>query len=135
MYASTGYTQAQSNDTTLAEKPVEQIIEYYFGNNAPQMTSIFMAESGLNPTAMNWNCHYLRSDGTPYSDSCKTIGERKNAWSVDCGIAQINFIGLVCPKEMFVPITNIIKAKEKLDQEGLKAWVSYKKSLASISAK
>lgn len=120
VYATTGYTEAQSNDATLAEKPVEQIIEYYFGNNAPQMTAIFKAESSLNPNAINYNCLYgIRST------SCKP-GDRSKAWSVDCGIAQINIKGIICPKELFNPISNLSRAKEKYDKEGLEAWVMYK---------
>jgi hypothetical protein len=57
--------------------------------------------------------------------ACKK-GDEYKAWSVDCGIAQINTRGQICPKELLTLEGNM-KALEKIYKEqGLNAWVSYK---------
>ena len=82
--------------------------------------AIAMAESGLEPTAKNWNCWYGK-----VSRSCDK-GDRGNAWSVDCGIMQLNFKGLHCPEWTYDVHQNIEKAIEKYHIEGLNAWSVYK---------
>lgn len=82
-------------------------------------TAVFKTESGLNPTAMNWNCYYNGK-----SKQCK-VEDRGKAWSVDCGIAQINVKGKDCPAELFNPEINIAKAYEMYQKRGFKPWVSY----------
>lgn len=83
----------------------------------PEFIDIFTKESGLNPNAKNWNCMY---EGI--STFCKPE-DRDLAWSVDCGIAQLNFSGKECPKESFDPIWNIDRAGEKFERQGKSAWV------------
>ena len=116
---------AVAPDMKLADKPVEQIVEHYFGEDSKLMTAVFMAESHLNPVAINWNCTYLNDKGKTYSTSCKK-SDRIRAWSVDCGVAQINVRGKECPKILFDPVENLRIAKvEKYDKQGLKAWSVY----------
>ena len=85
--------------------------------------AIAMAESGLDPQAKNWNCRYGK-----ISKSCKKE-DRANAWSVDCGIMQLNFKGLHCPSWSYDLNKNIEKAVEKYHIEGLGAWVVYKNGM------
>lgn len=82
-------------------------------------TAIFKTESGMNERAMNWNCRY-----NGVSKQCLPE-DRGNAWSVDCGIAQINVAGKVCPEELFNPEKNIAKAYAMYQQRGFQPWVSY----------
>ena len=131
MYIFTGTTKAVAPDVKLAEKPVEQIVEHFFGEKTKIMTAIFKAESGLNPDAKNYNCRY-----GSISKSCKK-SDREKAWSVDCGVAQTNFKGQICPEESMNPESNIRLAKQIYDEQGLNAWVvysngTYKKYLEEI---
>lgn len=89
----------------------------HFGENCPTATAIFIAESGLNPNAKGWNCHYGE-----VSKACKPE-DRHLAWSVDCGIAQLNFRGQECPAEAFDYQWNIQKAYEwKFKPSGWRPW-------------
>ena len=81
--------------------------------------AIAMAESGLEPTAKNWNCWYGK-----VSRSCDK-GDRGNAWSVDCGIFQLSFKGQICPLWTMDIHQNIQGAINKYYDEGLRAWVVY----------
>lgn len=107
------------------EKTLEDKIQDKFGENAVKMSAIFMAESGMNSKAVGYNCMYLNEEGKPYSRRCD-IPDRSKAWSVDCGIGQINHKGNKCPEESFDIDYNLELAKKKLDTEGLGAWVVYK---------
>lgn len=101
-------------------------IERIFGSNAKIATAVLKHESGgLNLRAQNWNCWYHRENGQKYSTSCKTIQDRANAWSVDCGIAQINVRGKVCPAHLFTFEGSIPVIEKKYREQGLSAWVSY----------
>jgi hypothetical protein len=83
------------------------------------------AESELNPKAVNWNCWYFMPTNTDptrkVSRPCLP-GDRPKAWSVDCGLFQINIKGNECPQSLFDIDINISKAKAKYDTEGLGAW-------------
>ena len=103
----------------VAPYTASQHISRIFGDQAPLMTAIFKAESGLNPQAKGYNCFY---EGK--SKACK-IEDRPNAWSVDCGISQINTRGTICPAKLLDVEYNLLQAKKKLDTEGLGAWVVY----------
>lgn len=83
-----------------------------------------MAESRLNPKAKNWNCWYTDETGKKYSTNCR-VEDRHKAWSVDCGVAQINTKGKECPPELYDPIHNLSVASEKLETQGLRAWSVY----------
>lgn len=100
-------------------------IDEIFGKDAKIATATFMHESGLVLDKQGYNCHYYNKDGIRYSTSCKTIEDRANAWSVDCGLTQINVKGKVCPSELFTLEGNMAEAKKKYKTQGLKAWASY----------
>lgn len=77
-------------------------------------------ESGWKYNAQGWNCLY---DGV--SAPCK-VQDRSNAWSVDCGIMQINVRGTVCPVELFDIKTNISKAVAMYEHRKWSPWVTAK---------
>lgn len=113
---------------------IASIILGYFGFNAvgEDFVAIFTAESGLNPKAMNWNCEY-QENGRLVSRACNKE-DRERAWSVDCGVAQLNFAGTICPEQAFDPMWNLRMARLKYDRQGKEAWVAswddnYKKFL------
>jgi hypothetical protein len=109
----------------IQQAQIRATICTYFGDNCRMATAIFTAESGLNPRSMGWNCYYTNAQGR-YSASCKP-GDRNLAWSVDCGIAQLNFRGQVCPEEAFDYRWNIEKAYEwKFKPSGWNPWTVYK---------
>lgn len=118
-----------SRKTTLV-KPVatvemKELIEDIFGDKAKIATAVLMHESGLNLEAKGWNCHYYDKDGKRYSKACKKE-DRPKAWSVDCGIAQVNIKGKVCPKELLTLEGNMLAVAKIYKSQGLNAWVSYK---------
>jgi hypothetical protein len=99
---------------------IENEVKSVFGNDAKVALAIFKTESGLNPRAMNWNCRY-----NGVSQQCKPE-DRNNAWSVDCGIAQINVPGKACPEELFDYKNNIHVARSDLfDRRGFQPWVTF----------
>lgn len=77
-------------------------------------------ESGYRKNAVGYNCIY---DGK--SQACKKE-DRNLAWSVDCGVMQINVKGTVCPQELFNPFKNIDKAYSMYEKRGFQPWVSAK---------
>lgn len=101
-------------------KTQEQYIQEIFGAKAKIATAVLKHESGMKLDAVNYNCRY---DGR--STFCKK-GDKAKAWSVDCGVAQVNVKGTVCPEHLFTLEGNM-KAVEKIyNEQGLNAWVSYK---------
>ena len=100
---------------------LDQHLQRIFGDKAEVAKAVLIHESqGLKLDAKNWNCIY---DGK--STFCKKQ-DRSKAWSVDCGIAQINVRGQICPAELLTLEGNM-KAVEKIYKtQGLNAWVSYK---------
>ena len=84
------------------------------------MEAILRAESGLNPNAKGWNCIYGQK-----SMACK-VEDRPKAWSVDCGIAQINVRGLDCPAHLFDMTQNLLIAKDRFYKKGCKEWSACK---------
>jgi hypothetical protein len=103
----------------------EQHIERIFGEDAKVATAVLKHESRLKLDAKGYNCFYYREDGTRYSTSCKKE-DRPKAWSVDCGIGQINIRGLVCPNDLMTLEGAMKIVEQKYKKEGLNAWVSYK---------
>lgn len=103
----------------ILTEEIKNAVSNRFGQNSGVLMAILAAESSLNPKAVNYNCRY---DGK--SRSCK-VEDRHLAWSVDCGISQINVKGQVCPKELFDLQTNLNEAKKILATQGLNAWVVY----------
>lgn len=104
---------------------LEQYIQQIFGEKAAIALAVFKHESHLNLKQKNYNCRYYTSAGKKYSTSCKTIDDRVDAWSVDCGIAQINVRGKVCPASLLTLKGNMNAVAKKYREEGLEAWVSY----------
>lgn len=107
---------------------IDQEIERIFGDKATIAKATIFHESNLNLKAINYNCHYYRinSEGKEvrYSRSCKP-GDAPLAWSVDCGIGQINTRGKVCPAILFTMEGNMAAIERIYKTQGLEAWVSY----------
>jgi hypothetical protein len=113
------YPQRTTADESII-KTQEQYIQEIFGAKAKIATAVLKHESGMNLTAINYNCRYNGK-----STFCKR-GDEHKAWSVDCGIAQVNTKGKVCPKELLTLEGNMKAVERIYEQQGLNAWVSYK---------
>jgi hypothetical protein len=50
--------------------------------------------------------------------------DRENAWSVDCGLMQINVKGKECPSELLDIKTNILKAYAMYKRRLWSPWVA-----------
>lgn len=106
---------------TIKVAKIKYTICSYFGEHCQTATAIATAESGLRTDAKGWNCMY----GTE-SKACRPE-DRGRAWSVDCGVFQINFKGLECPPESFDAQWNIEKAYEwKFKRSGWNPWSVFK---------
>ncbi len=107
-----------------ADDPVitlEQHVQRIFGSKAKVALAVFKHESeGLKLNAINYNCRY-----NGRSTFCKK-GDIQKAWSVDCGLAQVNVKGKVCPKELMTLEGNMQAVEKIYKEQGLNAWVSYK---------
>lgn len=104
----------------LPEPTYEQEIQRIFGDKYKIALAVLQHESQGNEKAKNWNCIYNGK-----STFCKTE-DRSKAWSVDCGIAQINVRGQVCPAELMTKEGSIPYIEKIYKTQGLNAWVSYK---------
>ena len=115
-----GYNPQRLEASDQPIKTQEQYIQEIFGAKAKIATAVLKHESGMKLNAINYNCRYNGK-----STFCKK-GDEYKAWSVDCGIAQVNTKGTVCPEHLLTLEGNM-KAVEKIYKEqGLNAWVSYK---------
>jgi hypothetical protein len=116
-----------NQNTPPTTQDIENEIINVFKDDSKVALAIFKTESALNPKAQNWNCHYYQN-GKKYSTACK-IEDRQKAWSVDCGIAQINYItpneSKECPAELFDYKNNIAVAKSMFDRRNFQPWVTY----------
>lgn len=99
---------------------VEQHIQKIFGDKADIATAVILHESQNKLDAVNYNCIYGGR-----STSCRK-GDESKAWSVDCGIGQINTKGLVCPPKLLTLEGNMEAIEKIYKTQGLTAWVSYK---------
>lgn len=118
-------TVALVEETEVEPLTFEQHIEQIFGENAIVATAVLTHESSLNLKAKNYNCFYTNPEtGKRYSKSCNKE-DRHLAWSVDCGIAQVNVKGQVCPNNLMTLEGNMIAVEKIYKEQGLKAWVSY----------
>lgn len=104
---------------TEPEPSIEDRIRSVFGKDARTALAVFTVESGLKADSKGWNCRY---EGK--SMACKKA-DRHLAWSVDCGVAQINVKGKECPAELLEPQHNIEHAKGMFDRRGWQPWVAY----------
>lgn len=93
------------------QEDTANVIRRVFFEEPEKAVAVFRAESGLRADAQGWNCTYYRGDGTSYSTACEP-GDRHMAWSVDCGVTQLNVQGQICPPEYFNVEWNVQKAKE-----------------------
>ena len=94
-------------------------VKQYFKDDFKTALMVFKDESGLQPTRMGYNCIYNGVSG-----ACKPE-DRGLAWSVDCGVAQLNFIGKECPPEAFDVDWNLKQAKVKQARRGFTPWVVF----------
>lgn len=119
-----------------------------FPNHKTIMVAIAIEESGLNPKATSYNCRYkiaTKDDSNREFDKLtrawinldKVSSSKKQvsgyvstycrkrqenlAWSKDGGLLQINNPS----KEHYIVENNLETAKNKLESQGLNAWVSY----------
>ena len=113
------FPQRTTADESIIKTP-EQYIKEIFGAKAKIATAVLKHESGMNLTAINYNCRYNGK-----STFCKK-GDEHKAWSVDCGIGQTNVKGKVCPQELLTLEGNMKKVEQIYKSQGLNAWVSYK---------
>lgn len=101
------------------DKHIVALIAQTFPEDSATALAVMKAESGGNATSMNWNCRY-----NGVSQTCRAE-DRDQAWSVDCGLMQINTLGKVCPEELFDPQNNLKIAKSMYASRGWNPWVSY----------
>lgn len=107
---------------TQAPEPVRManMITKYFPEDSVTAIAVFKAESGLNPRQTGWNCRYGDK-----SLPCKPQ-DRAKAWSVDCGLAQINMPGFKsCPDYTFDPNWNLNAARKKYNASGWNPWMAW----------
>lgn len=100
-------------------KTAQDYIQDIFGDKAKIATAVILHESQNKLDAVNYNCVYGGK-----STSCRK-GDEARAWSVDCGIGQINVRGKVCPAELLTLEGNMKAIEKVYDTQGLNAWVSY----------
>lgn len=113
--------KAQEESTRLeADSRSVQLIQETFPEDKEIAVAVAKAESGLNEKAKGYNCRY-----NGISQSCKN-GDEGKAWSVDCGIMQVNTQGQDCPNELMEIKGNLKVAKEIKEQGGWKRWWTYR---------
>ena len=108
-----------TEELEIVQPSFEQEITRIFGSKAEIALAVFEHESNNDIDSINYNCRY---DGI--STFCKK-GDEKKAWSVDCGVAQINVRGQVCPPQLLTEMGSIPYIEKIYKEQGLKAWVSY----------
>lgn len=114
----------------LTKSEIEEKIKIHFPRSWKDMIPVAYAESGLQPTAQNWNCYYNKDETIVYttrvkgshSTSCKK-SHRTYAWSVDCGIMQMSHKAKTCPVETIDE--HLARAAELSRIQGKNAWVAY----------
>jgi hypothetical protein len=109
--------QAKANNPNMFQKLA--LIRKTFPEDPITAVAVFMGESGLNPQAKGWNCWYGQ-----ISTSCKET-DRGRAWSVDCGLTQLNFSGQECPPESFNPEWNLQQARNKYNKRSWSPWSAF----------
>lgn len=106
-----------------------KILKAWEGTGNGQIAvAVAKSESGLRSTAMGWNCHYYDAQGKRYSKACNPE-DRPKAWSVDCGVMQINHLGKTCPSHLFNPDENIRIGRDMFENRGFSPWVAFTKGL------
>lgn len=106
-------------DAPIIAPTVDQYIINIFGSQAKVAKAVLTHESNLKLDAVGYNCMYGGK-----SKSCKPQ-DRQKAWSVDCGIAQVNSKGNTCPENLLTLDGNMTAAAKVYKDQGLSAWVSF----------
>ena len=108
---------------------LEAKIRETFPEDPETAVAVSKAESRMKAEAVGYNCVY---EGR--SQSCKK-GDESKAWSVDCGLMQINSVGKSCPEELMNPDNNLRVAKNIKEKGGWERWWTFKtgKHLAFIN--
>ena len=107
------------NQEAVADK-----IRSIFVEEPEKAVAVFRSESGLRAIAKGWNCYYTMESGEKYSAACKPE-DREQAFSVDCGTAQINVPGTECPIELLDVEQNIERAYQMYKRRGFQPWVAH----------
>lgn len=111
-----------------AENIITYIAKTWAGEGTEKMFQaihIAKSESGLRHKAVNYNCTYEKN-GEVISTSCKPQ-DRGRAWSVDCGVFQLNFHGQICPVWTMDYQKNVDYAFGMYVRRGFQPWVAAKK--------
>lgn len=127
-----GYNAAKEEDWEMlsSNKEIVELLKQYFPDYAQAriMAAVLQHESQFKVNAKSYNCYYTKLDknGKPvkYSTFCKK-GDEHKAWSVDCGIAMLNYHGKVCPAYTMDPKLALAKTKSMVEKRGFQPWVSY----------
>jgi hypothetical protein len=121
----TNENQVKKAETAVQNPTIQDIINEIatvFKKEQPgiiaKMIYVISRESKFNPNAMNWNCRYGDK-----SMGCKK-GDLDKAWSVDCGVMQLNYPGKYCPGNIMDWKTNIALGYQKFKRQGMSAWVA-----------
>jgi len=93
-----------------------KLSDFWLDDEIPVFLAIIESESGFNPKAKNWNCYYGNK-----SMSCKPE-DRHKAWSVDCGLGQINVKGKNCPDYLFDVDVNLMQMLNLYLSRGFQPW-------------
>jgi len=103
---------------TVSKITVEDKIKHYFPKHYKEVIAISYAESNMNQNAVGYNCMYNGK-----SKACKKE-DRSKAWSLDCGLLQLNTLAKTCPKEIIDK--HLQRAATLSRVQGLGAWVAWK---------
>ena len=109
----------KENIGVVVEEGVEALIEKVFHEEPKIALAVAKGESGLKVDAKGWNCRYGKK-----STSCK-VADRGKAWSVDCGLYQINVIAKECPEHLLNPDENIQVARKMYEARKWSPWVAF----------
>lgn len=127
------YTQKEIKDYKIKEESLifAKLEQDFSPDDSKIALAVLKQESSLNPEAKNYNCFYIgdtvyeyRAKGSK-SRSCQS-GHEQYAYSVDCGISQINFDGKKqCPDYSFGVDWSLSKMAEIHAERGFGAWVGF----------
>lgn len=109
-----------AEELEIVKPTFEQEMERIFGDKIEIAYAVIQAESSNNYKAINYNCYYNGK-----SKSCLKE-DRSKAWSVDCGVAQINVRGKTCPPQLLTKEGSIPYIEKIYKTQGFNAWVVYK---------
>lgn len=112
-------TAVEPVETPKAPETLEEKVAAAFPGEERTALAVAKSESTLKADAKGWNCRY-----NGISRACKPE-DRAKAWSVDCGVFQINAPGTECPEHLLDPDTNIEIAKQMKETRGWSPWVAY----------